>query len=281
MRGARVITLVGDSFPVDEERCVPLYSKPAEEEYEALIFLGHDGQRAWFARDAGRTAGEAWSGAALWDLRRAGLLLDAASAGLLAYAKALCHWQRHARYCGRCGAPTRVRDGGHLIVCSNPDCATQQFPRLDPAVIMRVTHDDRVLLGRQAGWPPGLYSVLAGFVEPGESLEDAVRREVTEEARLKLTRVRYHSSQPWPFPSSLMLGFTAEAASPEAVARDELEDVQWFDRDELARSVRRGRLRLPPPLSISHRLLADWYASEDDALAQLMETANANGAHGR
>src|SRR6202007_1888277 len=123
---------------------------------------------------------------------------------------------RH-RFCGVCGSPTEVREAGHLRRCTNPDCATEHYPRTDPAVIMRIEHEGRVLLGRQKQWPPGMHSVLAGFVEPGESLEDAVRREVREEVGIATTDVRYHSSQPWPFPGSIMLGFSARALDDRIV----------------------------------------------------------------
>jgi NAD+ diphosphatase len=142
--------------------------------------------------------------------------------------------------------------------CTGPDCAAEQFPRLDPAIIVLVTDGERALLGRQAAWPAGRYSTIAGFVEPGESLEDAVVREVLEETGVSVLEAAYHSSQPWPFPSSLMIGFTARA-SAAAVPRadEELEDVRWFTREQIAS----GTPGLPPPQSVSFRLIADWYDS--------------------
>jgi NAD+ diphosphatase len=140
--------------------------------------------------------------------------------------------------------------------CTNSACAIDHFPRLDPAIIVLVTDGDRALLGRQAAWPPGRYSTIAGFVEPGESLEDAVAREVQEETGVLVHDPEYHSSQPWPFPSSLMIGFTAHAAA-DAVPRadEELEDARWFSREQVAS----GFPGLPPPQSVSFRLIEDWY----------------------
>ena len=192
------------------------------------------------------------------DLRTAGAFLPHEEAGLLAYARALILWRQRQRYCGRCGAPTRAGNAGHVMACSDPSCATEHFPRLDPAIIVLVTDGNRALLGRQAAWPEGRYSTIAGFVEPGESLEDAVVREVLEETGVQVQDAAYHSSQPWPFPASLMIGFTARA-SAAAIPRadEELEDVRWFSREEIAA----GTPILPPPQSVSFRLIEDWYDS--------------------
>jgi NAD+ diphosphatase len=170
----------------------------------------------------------------------------------------MTHWHATHKYCGSCGAPTESREGGHLRVCTDPDCARAHFPRTDPAVIMLVAKDDRCLLGRKAEWPPGRYSTLAGFVEPGESLEDAVRREVMEETGVVVSDVEYHSSQPWPFPASLMLGFFCRAET-EVVQRNdkELEDARWFTREEL-RNGNGGMGIAPRPISIARRLIDDW-----------------------
>ena len=192
------------------------------------------------------------------DLRRAGALLDFEEAGLLAYARAMISWRNRHRFCGRCGAPNRALQAGHVMACTAAGCDSQVFPRLDPAVIVLVTDGERALLGRQAAWPAGRYSTIAGFVEPGESLEDAVYREVLEETGVRVGALRYHSSQPWPFPSSLMLGFIAQAASHEVrLGDDELEDARWFSRGEIAA----GTPKLPPPQSVSYRLIEDWYDS--------------------
>lgn len=200
------------------------------------------------------------------ELRPLASELDAHEAGLLAYARALTFWQRRHRHCGVCGAAARPLRAGHVMRCSDAHCATDFFPRIDPAIIVLVSDGERALLGRQASWAPGRYSTIAGFVEPGESLEDAVAREVHEETGVIVGESRYHSSQPWPFPSALMLGFMAEAAAnntPQAAS--ELEDARWFTAAEIAA----GGVILPPPTSISHRLIADWF---DERWPQPLET---------
>lgn len=195
------------------------------------------------------------------DLRMIAGALPPEEAGLLAYARAMIHWRETHRFCGRCGSPTQPSDGGHVLRCSNEACRSQQFPRIDPAVIVLVTDGERALLGRQAAWPPGRYSTIAGFVEPGESLEDAVVREVREETGVEVDTVDYHSSQPWPFPSSLMLGFTAHASRTDILRLDdELEDVRWWTREDIAT----GAVALPITHSISFRLVEDWYDSGAD-----------------
>ena len=177
-------------------------------------------------------------------------------AGLLAYARALSVWRARHRFCGTCGAATLPEKAGHALRCTNPTCAHEIFPRIDPAIIVLVSDGERALLGRQASWPHGRYSTIAGFVEPGESLEDAVVREVFEETGVPLEQVSYHSSQPWPFPSSLMLGFHARAQRGAQIRLGgELEDARWFTRDEIAS----GTPLLPPSHAISYRLIAAWY----------------------
>ncbi len=195
--------------------------------------------------------------------------LDGDEAGLLAYARAMSYWRYRHRHCGVCGAATRGAKAGHTLVCSDSTCAAEVFPRLDPAIIVLVTNfaNDSALLGRQASWPPGRYSTIAGFVEPGESLEDAVAREVLEETTVVVDSVSYDSSQPWPFPSSLMLGFHAVAradASPRGAA--EIEDARWFTRAQVAA----GTPVLPPSASISYRLIESWFnAGSATPLAEL------------
>jgi len=190
------------------------------------------------------------------ELRQLSPLLAGDEAGLLAYARALSVWRARQRYCGACGSPTVPQRAGHCMRCSQADCAQEFFPRLDPAIIVLVTDGERALLGRQAGWPQGRYSTIAGFVEPGESLEDAVAREVMEETGVPVAGARYDSSQPWPFPASIMLGFRAWA-QPGSLARvnGELEDARWFTREEIRAG---GATLLPFAHSISRRLIVTW-----------------------
>ena len=195
------------------------------------------------------------------DLRMVAANLPADEAGLLGYARALLLWRRRSRFCGICGSPTIAAKAGHVLVCTNAACRHEQFPRLDPAIIVLISDGERALLGRQASWPVGRYSTIAGFVEPGESLEDAVAREVLEETGIEVTDIRYHSSQPWPFPSSLMLGFTARATTTQIQLRDaELEDARWFTRAEFAEK----KTIAPPSVSISFRLIEHWFNAGSD-----------------
>jgi NAD+ diphosphatase len=232
------------------------------------ILLGQFRGKPCFACDAGRDAVTAPAEDTSYeDLRRTVGLLPDDEAGLLAYARAMVSWRQRSRHCGTCGSPTASASAGHVAKCCNEACGTEQFPRIDPAIIVLVTDGERALLGRQAAWPEGRYSTIAGFVEPGESLEDAVAREVLEETGVRVQDSSYHSSQPWPFPSSLMIGFTA-SASPEAVAQpdEELEDVRWFTREDIAS----GFPGLPFPQSVSFRLIEDWY--DDGASLPLRRT---------
>lgn len=224
--------------------------------------LGLAGGRAWFALvvdEAQAALFISLTGARRMSLREAGLVLDAFDAGLFAYAKGIAHWQRQTRFCSQCGAPTLVVASGHRVQCTNPDGAHLHFPRTDAAIIVIVEDGDACLLGRQRGWPPGRYSTLAGFIEPGESLEDAVRREVREESGVEVLHATYHSSQPWPLPASLMVGFTATAKTREIHLRDdELEDARWFTVDDIVQGMTSGALGVPPPLSVSYRLIEHW-----------------------
>ena len=193
------------------------------------------------------------------DLRDVGLAMADREAAMLAYARGYVHWHGGHRFCGACGNPTRFEQAGHRRRCTNPDCRRQQFPRTDPAVITLVTDGPRCLLARRGVWPVNRRSTIAGFVEPGEMLEDAVRREILEEVGVHVGEVTYHSSQPWPFPTSLMLGFTAAAISTEiTVDAEEIVAADWYTRAEIHRQVAAGELLLPPPDSISRRLVFDW-----------------------
>lgn len=193
------------------------------------------------------------------DLRRVGPLLARHEGSLLAYARGIAYWHSRHRFCGVCGSATVSEDGGHVRRCTNPACNAQHFPRTDPAVIMLVHDGDRCLLGRQRIWPPGMHSTLAGFVEPGESLEEAVAREVYEETAIRVDQVTYHSSQPWPFPASIMLGFHARARNTEIrVDHSELQDARWFDRSFLLTHQDDDDFRMPRRDSIARRLIEDW-----------------------
>jgi NAD+ diphosphatase len=195
------------------------------------------------------------------DLRAAASRLDPVEAGIAAQARSLVEWHASHRHCSGCGARTRVAGGGAHRECET--CGTEHFPRVNPVAILVVSHGDRCLLGRQKGWPQGMYSALAGFVEPGETVEDAARREVFEEAGVRVGAVRYHSSQPWPFPSSLMIGLLAEAETDAIeIDRHELEDAAWFERATILEAFAHGQtgsgLWLPPPLALAHHLLRAW-----------------------
>jgi NAD+ diphosphatase len=195
-------------------------------------------------------------------VRQAGVAIDTAHGGLLVHALGLANWHRTHPRCARCGEPTEVAEAGHVRRC--PSCQAVHFPRTDPAVIMLVTDgQDRALLGHQPSWKEGRFSTLAGFVEPGESLEDAVRREVHEEVGITLADVTYAASQPWPFPSSLMVGFFATAETTEVdVDGREMAEARWFTRDELLREATNLQVKLPGVVSISRWLIESWHGSE-------------------
>ena len=194
------------------------------------------------------------------DLRQSAARLNANDAALLGYALAILTWQRNHQHCGACGAPTVIRQGGHVLQCTDPACAREHYPRTDPAIIVLVEHGDRALFGRKAEWPTHRYSTIAGFVEPGESAEQAVVREVAEETAVEVIESCYHSSQPWPFPGSLMLGYTARAGRFQIHLNDrELEEAKWLSRQELADRLVCGEFLPPTPISISFRLIEDWF----------------------
>jgi NAD+ diphosphatase len=225
-----------------------------------LIFLGLFRDRPAFALPINAAANAPFPELGEFhDLRYLGTVLPLDEANLVAHARALVLWHASQEFCGVCGSSARPEAAGNSRMCMNEDCGRQVFPRVDPAIIVLVAQGDRCLLGRQVNWPEGRYSTVAGFVEPGESLEDSVRREVYEETNIRVGKVTYHSSQPWPFPSSLMLGFMAEATSSEIILNDgELEDAQWFTRKEL----RSGFPKLPFQISIARRLVDHWLAAD-------------------
>jgi NAD+ diphosphatase len=219
-------------------------------------FLGLRGGDAWFALPADAVEDTAPRRV---DLRVAAARWPAFEATAFAQARALLHWRARNRHCGSCGHAIAFQRGGWEGRCSG--CGSVQYPRTDPAIIVAVSDGERLLLGRQASWPEQRYSTLAGFVEPGESLEQAVAREVLEESGVRVRRARYLASQPWPFPGSLMLGFVADAEPDEPKVGDELQDARWFGREQVGRALRGedDALRLSPPISISRWLVEAWY----------------------
>lgn len=249
---------------------VAVYLKPGDIErpdsIQAPTLLGTDGKRYFFALTVNDRQQEeilaARPAARFIDLRLASVDMDAKHAGVLAYAKALHYWQYRHAFCGICGHANRLESSGHKLVCNNEECGRQSFPRIDPAIIVLVTNENACLLGRNSNWPEKRFSTLAGFVEPGESLEDALVREVYEEAQVKLKDIRYVSSQPWPFPASAMCGFHAESVNRDCGSTDEMEEVRWFTVDQLNAAISHDDVRLPPPVSIAFQLIADWYRQQ-------------------
>jgi len=192
-------------------------------------------------------------------LRDLTAMVSETDAALLAYAKAMVGWRKQHRFCGLCGSARRSSDGGFVMACENETCGDRSFPRLDPAVIVLVHDRDRCLLGRQPHWPEGLFSTIAGFVEPGESLEDAIRREVREETNIRVGQCAYLASQPWPYPAALMIGYHAEAQTSDIRLNDgELAEAKWLSRED----IRTGAVVLPPRFSIAYRLIDTWLNRE-------------------
>ncbi len=220
-----------------------------------IVWLGRAGDQDCFALDVSELdsplAHPALAGGELADLMFVASALPAEETELLAYSRGILNWHRRHRFCGSCGKPTKPREGGHVRHCEAEDL--KHFPRTDPAVMVLVTRGDRCVLARQAGWPRGFYAAVAGFVEPGETVEDAAVREVKEELGLDIAAPAYFRSQPWPFPASLMLGYAAEAASDAlTVDREELEEARWFTKDELRNPQ---GFFYPPPYSLAHALI--------------------------
>ena len=255
--GARLLRLDGLVPTLDEDGALQ-WGGLDEAAGAELVFLGLIDGRGMFAAvpEAGDMA-PAYASPNVWPLLGRMSAEDLATYG---GARSLVDWHARHRFCARCGATTRLTKGGWQRDCTR--CDAQHFPRVDPVAIMLVEHDRRLLLGRSTRFPPRRYSALAGFVEPGESIEEAVAREVFEEAGVKVRDVRYVSSQPWPFPSQLMIGCHAFADSAELVIdTTELEEVYWFTREEIAAAIagdESGRLLTPPSVAIAHQLLRWW-----------------------
>jgi len=223
------------------------------------VFLGLDDTRGLFAVDLAGDS-EPDMGGIFTEMRAAAFALPASDTAIAGQAKALIDWHRRHGFCANCGAGTVPRDGGYRRLCET--CGAEHFPRTDPVVIMLPVLGDECLVGRNARFVNGLYSAFAGFVEPGESMEDAVRRELTEEANVRIGAVRYHASQPWPFPSSLMLGCYADALSRDfTIDGTEIVDARWLSKTE-ARQRLAGTITdditMPAPIAIAHHLLKDW-----------------------
>lgn len=283
---ARVVAVWRDRILVQASDAAPRAATPAladvaphVEPATTHLFLGLDGDVPVFAVDLSHLPEDAIecvarecaiSDASFVDLRRVGPALTLDDAALLGYARGIVTWHRRARFCGVCGSATEPHQGGHMRRCTNAACATETYPRTDPAVIMLVEHRPdggapRCLLGRHRRLPPGVYSTLAGFVEPGESLEEAVAREVLEETGVRISSARYAGSQPWPFPASLMIGFRAVAATDAVqVDPEELDEARWFTAEELATFGEWGdesaAQRLPRRDSIARTLVDAWMA---------------------
>ena len=224
------------------------------------VLLGLQRESAWFALEAEALA---LGAPQRIDLRRAAATWPAAEAGAFAFARAMQHWRSRTRYCGICTGTIEFRRAGYVAHCTQ--CGTDHYPRVDPAVIVAVSDGQRLLLGRQANWPARRFSVIAGFVEPGESLEQTVVREVFEETRVRVRSCRYLGAQPWPFPGALMLGFAADAEPDMPQVDGELEEARWFGVEEIAAArARRGDdengILLSPRISIARSLIEHWYA---------------------
>ena len=263
---ARIVPLWKQQHLVNADGTAGIFSHaeiaPHLNDAVEMVFLGLDNDTPWFtvgfsASDAPPLPGD-YRG-----LNDVVLLMPGDQASILAYARAVLIWHANHRFCGRCGAATMSVESGHCRECTNPACANRTFPRTDPVVITLITHGDRCLLGRQASWAEGVYSTIAGFVEPGETAEAAVRREAEEETGVQVGDVRYIASQPWPFPASLMFGFQADALTTTIRRKDnELEDCRWFTRADILtfkeRNVAEPGFKLPNRYAIARLLLDRW-----------------------
>lgn len=254
--GAKAVFFIGGDLALDEHGA-PLIL-PARRtgmlpvQAPGLVFIGLEDGQAWFA--ATLADGAAPRGP---DFRAWAMGSQPGLAAILGRARSLLLWHGRRRFCSSCGARNEAVDGGAKLVCAS--CGTEHFPRVDPSVIMLAHAGERCVLGRQPAWPPGMFSTLAGFMEPGETIEEACAREVKEEVGLTVLSVRYVASQPWPFPSSLMIGLIAEVEAGELRPDDDIEEARWFSRAE-ATALMEGHWarRAPPGFSIARMLIGRW-----------------------
>jgi NAD+ diphosphatase len=245
---------------LNDDEAALVFVSPAEAPESTRFLLGQDAADGTVYFGVSAALPPPRPATRVMGLREVGTLLSDRDAGLLTHAVALANWHDTHTHCPVDGTPTVVDPGGHSTRC--PVDGTEHFPRTDPAVIMLVTDpDDRCLLARNAAWPGRRVSILAGFVDPGESAEQAVIREVAEETQIKVTNVRYVGSQPWPLPRSLMLGFRADAPAGQAIVVDaeEIAEAYWFSRDELLAAIEAREIALPPPVSIARHIIEQWY----------------------
>ncbi|MBP9943143.1 MAG: NAD(+) diphosphatase [Desulfomicrobium sp.] len=270
---ALYVVVKGDEILFDASRHEPLLLAPpmlghCDQALMQAMHLGDDGQCSYFAINIERLSPGATnclsSLGSFVPLRQHAAILPNQMAALLGYARSVAGWHSLARFCSLCGHPTMPKPGSLAQACTNPDCGAQHFPRVDPAMIVLIHHadsdGDKCLLGRQTAWKPRVYSAISGYVEPGESAEDAVLREVMEETGISVTDVRYFSSQPWPFSGSLMLGFHARAITTRIrLDETELEDARWFSRHEIPDLLASGEFVLPSTETIARHLFDAWY----------------------
>jgi NAD+ diphosphatase len=252
LKRAKVLTVSGGKVSADLASAKLLYPN-AQSDENYFLGIDHATDTPYFAAHVAESEG-------LLSLREIGAALSPLEIGLALHAVALSNWHTSHPMCSKCGAGTTSSLGGAVRVCDQ--CETQHHPRTDSAVIVLVRDaDDRILLGRQAVWPVGRFSTFAGFLEPGESLEACVEREVAEEAGVSLSEIRYLGSQPWPFPASIMLSFTAVTDNPEDAEADgeEIEAIRWYSREQIAADIASGELLLPPGISIARRMIELWY----------------------
>ncbi|NNK86635.1 MAG: NAD(+) diphosphatase [Desulfobacterales bacterium] len=258
-------------MPAPDQR--PIFLTPSDldnyrKAFESSILLGVSNKRTYFAVDidseeCASTLCDQKNGEFL-DLRHVVSLLNYQEGVLMTLAQFMINWNSNNRFCGKCGYPTVSSEAGNVCICQNSQCKQSHFPSMDPAIIVLVSSGEYCLLGSQKPWPKGMYSTIAGFVEPGENIEDAVIREVAEETGIKVKEIAYQSSQPWLFPSSLMLGFTATAMSNKIrIAKNELDDARWFSREEIKDNLNQGLMRLPSKVSIAYHLIKTWYDKGD------------------